>query len=276
MFHGCSALPRTKPTLYCFLPPPFAERAATEETTWKKEKSVVLRQFCSAPFLRQARRDTLWPLAWSVAQEKVGCVADGASSEMWLSSRPRHTNSRMSWFVFFLVSRSGAWGKDLRVIEGTSASEGEFPWMAAVLRYADSSFSSKRGQQFCGGTLIDPDWILTAAHCVADYTSASLSVVIGATDLDNWYDESFEIDGRDYEPEYHQIAEIVSHPGYNESLYWRYTSALKNFCHLTMLFNIMQVRLRSPPALGAVDLAEFIAREVATERGHLRGRCWLG
>jgi V8-like Glu-specific endopeptidase len=44
------------------------------------------------------------------------------------------------------------------IVNGQEAVEHEFPWMAAL---------TNRGRQFCGGSLIDSEHILTAAHCVA-------------------------------------------------------------------------------------------------------------
>jgi secreted trypsin-like serine protease len=45
-----------------------------------------------------------------------------------------------------------------RIAGGTEAVPGEFPWTVALF---------KHGQHFCGGSLISPTHILTAAHCVA-------------------------------------------------------------------------------------------------------------
>lgn len=50
----------------------------------------------------------------------------------------------------------------LKIAGGGDALPGEFPWGVALFN---------RGRQFCGGSLIGPNHILTAAHCVAQMSS---------------------------------------------------------------------------------------------------------
>jgi secreted trypsin-like serine protease len=53
-----------------------------------------------------------------------------------------------------------------RIIGGSDASAGSAPWMAALVEpFGDDPYDS----QFCGGSLIAPQWVLTAAHCFLDW-----------------------------------------------------------------------------------------------------------
>ncbi len=68
-----------------------------------------------------------------------------------------------------------------RIVGGIDASRGAYPWMTALVGRGQTPLAG----QFCGGALIHPEWVLTAAHCIEDTTSSSLDVVIGVHDLRN-------------------------------------------------------------------------------------------
>lgn len=53
---------------------------------------------------------------------------------------------------------------DPSIILGDPATEGEIPFQA----YLISSRNNSNSGAICGGSLIRPNWVLTAAHCVVD------------------------------------------------------------------------------------------------------------
>jgi secreted trypsin-like serine protease len=67
------------------------------------------------------------------------------------------------------------------IVGGTAAPNGKYPFMAALLdkRRPGDAFD----ELFCGGTLIDKDSVLTAAHCLVNPKPDKLEVVVGRTAL---------------------------------------------------------------------------------------------
>lgn len=63
-----------------------------------------------------------------------------------------------------------------RIVGGEDAAAGDAPWQVSM-RYKPKNF------HFCGGSIIDNQWILTAAHCVTDFTPDQVEIVAGSLSL---------------------------------------------------------------------------------------------
>lgn len=99
------------------------------------------------------------------------------------------------FFPFF----TGIHQEDIKITGGTDANIADFPWQVYF----------KSGNYLCGGSIINEDWILTAAHCTENSQGnpipvAEMFVIVGAT---NPYDEQ---EGQEY-----KISEVIVNSGYN-------------------------------------------------------------
>lgn len=77
------------------------------------------------------------------------------------------------------------------IVGGGKATE-SFEWMASL---------QNGGQHSCGASLIDDDWVVTAAHCVQGANPADLSLRIGSPDHTTGGTEA-------------GVAEVIMHPDY--------------------------------------------------------------
>ena len=89
-----------------------------------------------------------------------------------------------------------------RIIGGTDSTVEEWPSVVFIYIPIDN------GYVMCGGNLIAPNWVLTAAHCLVDdfgnhRHAAGMVVVLGTTDLTGEMHERRE------------VTNVIVHPDYN-------------------------------------------------------------
>jgi secreted trypsin-like serine protease len=112
-----------------------------------------------------------------------------------------------------------------KIIGGRASDTGAWSWMVTLNYHS----SSQNNASFCGATLIAKNWVLTAAHCVANQTPNSIYVVAN-NQTSNTTNESLP------------IKHIIVHPAYNSKTF-------KNDLALIELINdsqISPIKLLSP------------------------------
>ncbi|KAL4841888.1 hypothetical protein H8958_018002 [Nasalis larvatus] len=81
-----------------------------------------------------------------------------------------------------------------RIYGGFKSTAGKHPWQASLQSSLPLTVSMPQGH-FCGGALIHPCWVLTAAHCT-DIKTRHLKVVLGDQDLkkEEFHEQSFRVE----------------------------------------------------------------------------------
>jgi hypothetical protein len=100
---------------------------------------------------------------------------------------------------------------EIQIVGGQTAGPGEYPWQVALVA---AGFANPLNGQFCGGSLIDDEWVLTAAHCVVESGQvtgpAEIDVVVGINNLSDGPTSGSQGQRID-------VAEILVHPDYNSA-----------------------------------------------------------
>ena len=85
---------------------------------------------------------------------------------------------------------------DQKIVGGVPVGKGELPFQVSI--------QSSSGSHFCGGSLIKPNWVITAGHCVQG--SSAMKIVVGM------YNQADKTDTETF-----TAKKIIAHPQFNEN-----------------------------------------------------------
>ncbi|MFQ3612280.1 MAG: trypsin-like serine protease [Cyanobacteriota bacterium] len=100
-----------------------------------------------------------------------------------------------------------------RIVGGEAAAPGAYPWMVGLMMADETDPFEAR---FCGGSLIDPEWVMTAAHCMFDPETGmrdifpeNLDLLLGTTRLAPGEGDRIRASEIIIHPDYVDDAELV-------------------------------------------------------------------
>ncbi|KAM7059377.1 kallikrein-1 [Molossus nigricans] len=151
------------------------------------------------------------------------------------------------WFLvlssaLFLASTGAAPPIQSRVVGGWECKDPQ-PWQAALYHYS---------QFQCGGVLVHPQWVLTAAHCIND----NYQLWLGRHNLFDHEDTA----------QYVQVSESFPHPQFNLSFLKNHTT----YPGEDYSYDIMLLRLTKPAQI--TDAVKVL--DLPTEEPQLGSTCY--
>ncbi|GJL54291.1 MAG: hypothetical protein NPIRA02_14230 [Nitrospirales bacterium] len=136
----------------------------------------------------------------TVGTERLGWTAEPSVEGLTQADTQRiqRIRERAKAFQRQLGAPKPRTGLEPRIVGGEPAERGDYPWAAsiALVRQNGSLFS------FCGGSLITPEWVLTAAHCTVQ---VGHKVILGRLNLQ-------ESGG-----EVHDVVQVINHADYDSN-----------------------------------------------------------
>ncbi|XP_077983222.1 tryptase beta-2-like [Glandiceps talaboti] len=155
---------------------------------------------------------------------------------------------KSKWTGYTCKDKCGRRRSKARIYGGSDAKKGKWPWMAALFHF-------DRKRIFCGGVLLNRQWVITAAHCIQ---SSKVTRDIIRIYLGKYYTQKPDQEEREF-----KVEEVHTHPNYDMSTFDSDIALVKLFTSTNLTGRI------TPVCLPDLDVANNVLQSL--ESGWVTG-----
>ncbi|KAF7643300.1 hypothetical protein LDENG_00242110 [Lucifuga dentata] len=164
----------------------------------------------------------------------INFTSNGTDSDLNVTCTANTTNTTITPIAvpvapsISIIDVCGQPPLNTRIVGGQDAPAGSWPWQVSLQHF---------GYHFCGGSLINNEWVLTAAHCFPSTSTSGIIVSLGRQNLE----------GLNLNEEKRLIQQIIPHPDYNS------VTADNDICLLKLFSPVNFTDYIQPVCLAASD-----------------------
>lgn len=129
-----------------------------------------------------------------------------------------------------------------QIVGGSAVPITDAPWQVVII---DASARSEYDGYFCGGSLISPQWILTAAHCVTGTAPADIKILLGRATLSKRVNRGVAVD------------RIIVHPRYSSRTSANDLAVVRLSAPVTLSLSLQPIAL--PSVMAAAETSALIS-----------------